>query len=108
MVPFFPKIIANRAITVYLVSLALVSVFFVGYRMLWGYVLFGIIWVTGFFLLTNRWSETWRVYPEKRFVRNLFYVALGIRLVWVVVSYYYYIQIPDTWQQYGLLSNASC
>lgn len=107
MVPFFPKIIANRAITVYLVSLALVSVFFVGYRMLWGYVLFGIIWVTGFFLLTNRWSETWRVYPEKRFVRNLFYVALGIRLVWVVVSYYYYIAMTGQPFEFGAADSAS-
>ena len=90
MIPFFPKVIANRAIAVYLASLALVSVFFVGYRMQWGFVLTGIIYVTGFFLLTNRWSETWRVFPEKRFVRNLFYMALGIRLAWVFISYYYY------------------
>ena len=91
MIPFFPKVVAKRAIIVYLVSLSLVSVLYVGYMMKWGYVLMGILWVVGFFVLTNRWSETWRVQPEKRFALNLFYVALGIRLIWVIASYNYYI-----------------
>lgn len=92
MIPFFPKVIAHRAIAVYLISLSLVSIFFVGYRISWGYVLLGFFWVTGFFLLTANWSDTWRMYPEKQFVRYLFYAALGIRLVWVIASYYFYIQ----------------
>lgn len=92
MIPFFPKNIAHRAIAVYLISLSLVSIFFVGYRISWGYALLGLIGVMGFFLLTANWSATWRVYPEKQFVRFLFYTALGIRLVWVIASYYFYIQ----------------
>ncbi len=90
MVPFFPKTIANRAIAIYVVSLCLVSVFFMGYRMLWGYVLLGLFCVLGFFVFTNHWSETWRVFSEKRYIKNLFWTALGIRIVWVFVSYYYY------------------
>lgn len=92
MIPFFPKNIAHRAIAVYLISLSLVSIFFVGYRISWGYALLGLIGVMGFFLLTANWSAAWRVYPEKQFVRFLFYTALGIRLVWVIASYYFYIQ----------------
>ena len=90
MIPFFPKVIAKRGIAVYLIALSLVSFFYVGYMMKWGYVLMGILWVAGFFLLTNRWSETWRVIPEKKFVKRLFWVAFGIRLIWVISSYYYY------------------
>ena len=92
MVPYFPQKIAHRAIFVYLISLSLVSVFFVGYPMLWEFILLGILWVTGFFLLTNRLTETWRIYPEKEFVKKLFWIAVGLRLVWVIISYFYYIQ----------------
>ena len=90
MVPFFPKTIANRAIAIYVASLCLVSVIFMGYRMLWGYVLMSIFCVLGFFVFTNHWSEKWRMFSEKRFIKNLFWAALGLRLVWVFVSYYYY------------------
>ena len=90
MVPFFPRTIANRAIAMYVVSLCLVSLFFMGYRMLWGYVLLGLFSVLGFFVFTNHWSEGWRGFPKKRYVRTLFWTALGIRLVWVFISYYYY------------------
>ena len=90
MVPFFPKVIANRAIIFYLISLSLVSVVFVGYMMRWGYILLGLLWVSGFFVLTNRWTETWRVLPEKEFVRRIFWIAVAIRLIWVVFSYYFY------------------
>lgn len=101
MIPYFPKKIAHRGIAVYLVSLSLVSVFFVGYTMLWEYILLGIIWVTGFFLLTNRWTETWRVYPEKEFVKKLFWIAVGLRLVWVLFSYYYYTQTTGQPFEFG-------
>lgn len=101
MVPFFPKVVAHRAIAIYLLALSLVSIFFVGYLMPWGYVVLGILWVTGFFLLTNRWSESWRVIPEKRFVRNLFWVAFGIRIVWVVVSYFYYTEATGQPFEFG-------
>ena len=91
MVPYFPRNIAYRAITVYLISLAIVSVVFYRYMMLWGYVVLGITWTVGFFMLTEKWSYEWRALSEKRFLRNLFLAALIIRLVWVVVSYFYYI-----------------
>lgn len=92
MIPFFPSVISKRAIVVYLIALSLVSVVFVGYMMQWVYILLGILWVTGFFVLTNRWTETWRVLPEKTFVRRIFWVAVTIRLIWVVASYFFYIR----------------
>lgn len=90
MIPFFPQTIAKRAIAVYLIALSLVSIVFVGYVMSWTYILLGVFWVTGFFLLTSKWTMTWKVMPDKAFVKRLFWVAVSIRLVWVVVSYYYY------------------
>ena len=52
MVPYFPRRVASNAIITYLVALAIVSVVFFRYIMLWGYIVLGITWVAGFFLLT--------------------------------------------------------
>jgi hypothetical protein len=91
MVPYFPRKVATNAIITYLISLAIVSVVFFRYIMLWGYIVLGISWVTFFFLMTEKWSVGWRNMTEKRFVRNLFQAAVIIRLAWVIVSYFYYI-----------------
>jgi len=91
MIPYFPKKIAMRAIAVYLISLALVSVVYLDYAMSFMYIAMGIAWVTGFFLLTQKWSMEWRVLSDKRYVRNLFQAAVILRLAWVVISYFYYI-----------------
>ena len=91
MVPYFPRKVATNAIVTYLISLAIVSVVFFRYIMLWGYIVLGISWVTFFFLMTEKWSVGWRNLTEKGFVRNLFQAAVIIRLAWVIVSYFYYI-----------------
>ena len=59
MIPFFPKQISYRAIIVYLISLALVSVFYFQYAMSFGYMVLGVVCVVGFFLLTNSWTQGW-------------------------------------------------
>ena len=91
MVPYFPRKIASNAIITYLVSLAIVSVVFFRYIMLWGYIVLGITWVVGFFLLTEKWSVEWRHLPEKMYLKYLFQAATIIRLVWVVASYFFYL-----------------
>jgi hypothetical protein len=91
MVPYFPRKIASNAIITYLVALAIVSVVFFRYIMLWGYIVLGITWVLGFFLLTEKWSVEWRHLPEKMYLKYLFQAAIIIRLVWVVASYFFYL-----------------
>lgn len=90
MVPYFPRKVATNAIIVYLISLAIVSVFFFRYAMLLGYVVLGISWVTAFFLMTERLSNQWRIIPEKYYLRYLFEAAVLFRLAWVVITYFYY------------------
>ena len=53
MVPYFPRKIASNAIITYLVALAIVSVVFFRYIMLWGYIVLGITWVVGFCCLAG-------------------------------------------------------
>ena len=90
MVPYFPRKVAYRAIITYLISLAIVSVVFFRFMMLWGYIVLGIAWVLGFFLVTSSLSIRWRTIPQKYYLRYMFEGAVVLRLVWVVISYFYY------------------
>ena len=90
MIPFFPKQIATKGIYLYLGVLVAVTLFFHRYAMGIEYIAMGIVWVVGFFLLTAYCSRKWEEIPEKKFIRNLVLVALGLRIVWVFFSYVFY------------------
>ena len=95
MVPFFPKQISNRAIFVYVAALVVVSVVFMSYAMQFGYIALGFMWVLGFFLIVSYCTKAWGKVKvsEKVFVKNLFWTALALRVIWVIVSYFFYIEI---------------
>ena len=90
MVPFFPKQIASKAIYLYLGALVAVTVVFFRYSMQLTYVLMGIAWVVGFFLLVPLCSRKWKDLPQKEYVTNLALTALGLRVAWVCFSYIFY------------------
>lgn len=92
MLSFFPKQIALQAILVYLAALVSVSLFFSGYSMQFGYMVLGFTFVTGFFLTTQHCTQSWDHRSSKQVVRDLFFLAICLRLIWVVASYFYYIQ----------------
>ena len=92
MLQFFPKQISFQAIIVYLSALVLISVFYFGYAMGLGYMALGITCAVGFFLLTSYYSKYWKDIPAKWYVQRLFTLAVALRLVWVVASYFYYIR----------------
>lgn len=91
MIPYFPKQITNKAITVYMVALIVISLVFYSYAIPLVYIFLGITFVTGFFLLVNRFTQDWRSVKANAFEGRLFTLAILLRLVWVVVSYFYYI-----------------
>ena len=91
MIPYFPKAIANKGLTLYLISLALVSVAFMNYAMEIMWVVLGLAEVALFFLLSNNLSTKWGGLPAKQFIKNIFWIALGLRVIWVVFSYYFYL-----------------
>ena len=101
MIPYFPKQIASRAILVYVASLTLVSVFFFRHAMSFWYMLLGFVFVVGFFVLTNVCSMEWKDIREGLFLRYIFFIALSIRIVWVVASYYYYNAYTGSSFEYG-------
>ena len=93
MVSFLPRQISMRAIIVYLLALALVSLAFPNYAMKMIFVIMGCVWVIGFFIIVEFSTTKWRNRPEKHFIQHLFVVSLALRLIWVVFSYFYYIQL---------------
>ncbi len=89
MIPYFPKQITYRAIIVYLASLTVVSLMYFDFAMSAKYIILGLIWVLGFFFLTNYLTKTWDRNRYIDFASRLFIIALALRLVWVVFFYYY-------------------
>ena len=91
MIPFLPKQIASKAIVLYFIALGAVTFLYFSHAMNLVYIIMGIVWVVGFFLLTSLCSRKWKEIPQKRFLINLALFAIGLRLVWVVFSYFFYI-----------------
>jgi hypothetical protein len=51
----------------------------------------GVMWVVGFFLLSNYCSKKYQEIPQAAFLRNIFLIALGLRWAWCIFSYIYYL-----------------
>ena len=91
MVPFFPKIIANKGLVLYVVSLLAVSIAFNSFAMPFMWMVLGVIEVSLFFGLAPKLSKEWQSKSVNDFVRNLFWIAVLLRVVWVVFSYFFYV-----------------
>lgn len=87
-VPYFPKQVALKAISVFLIALTIISIVYFDYRMSLRFIILSLIWVLGFFCFSNYLTNTWRNKKGKDFVSGLFIVALLLRLLWVVYFYY--------------------
>lgn len=90
MLTFFPKLFSTRSIICYVVTLALVSIFFMSYAMPFQFMLFGLIPVLIFFIYANQLTMKWQRFSQTVFTKKLFVTALVIRLVYVIFIYFYY------------------
>lgn len=90
MVPFFPHQVSQRAVLVYVISLVVVSIVFVSYAMGVGYIALGCMWVFSFFFLVSRCSKGWQSITDNLYLEYIILIALALRIVWVVASYYFY------------------
>ncbi len=91
MIPYLPNKIATTAIALYLGVLAAVTFFFYRYAMSVDFILIGIMWVVGFFLLSAFCTRKWMDISQKALLRNLFITALALRWAWAIFAYFYYI-----------------
>lgn len=90
MVSFFPKIIADKGLILYVISLLAVSIAFYSFAMPFMWMVLGVIEVSLFFCLAPKLSKEWRSKSVRDFTRNLFWIAVLLRVVWVVFSYFFY------------------
>ena len=90
MVPFFPKVFANKGILIYFISLIAVSLLFFRYAMGIEFIILGAMWVVGFFLLSASLTKKWLRTSRREFEWSVFWLALGLRVAWVVFSYFFY------------------
>lgn len=101
MVPFFPKIIANKGLVLYVFCLLAVSVAFNSFAMPFMWMVLGVVEVSLFFGLAPKLSKEWQSKSVKDFARNLFWIAVLLRVVWVVFSYYFYLSQTGQPFEYG-------
>lgn len=81
---------------IYLLALASVSIIFYSHAMQVGYIILGCFWVFSFFYLAVLCSKEWRAVPERVYVEYVFVLALVLRCLWVIVSYYFYESVTGT------------
>lgn len=90
MIPFFPRQIATKGIYIYLGAMTVITIFFFRHAMSIDYIIMGVVWVVGFFLLSNYFSQKWKDIPNKKILTYLFLVAIALRLFWVFFSYIFF------------------
>lgn len=86
---FFPMDITKKGIMVYIVSMVLVSFFFISHILPWWLWVFGIVSVVMFFLGSNYLTKLWYNTPEKKFAQKLFLWAFAIRALYAIIIYYF-------------------
>lgn len=101
MVPYFPKQISLRAVSIYLISLITIYVMYISYSMSIEYIIIGILSVFSFFFFSSSWTQKWAGLTEKKFVEQVFIYALLFRLIWVLFSYFYYQSVNGSPFEYG-------
>ncbi len=84
------RYISIYGVGVYLLALLVISVVFRDHAMELEWVLWGIGEVLFFFVFTTIFYPRWKNDEPKVFWQKVFWIALAIRLLYVVFSYYYF------------------
>lgn len=90
MLNYFPKYFTTRAIYLYIASMLTILLFYPSKTMEWYYYIISIVSAIGFFYFANQLIKQWSNLPEKKFLKKLFITAFSIRLIWVIISYWFY------------------
>ena len=89
-VGFVPHSITNTAIITYFAAIFACTLLYSGHILNWKWWIFGIVSVVGFFYYANIQSKVWIKMRPISFTKKLFWSALALRVVWVLVSYWLY------------------
>lgn len=87
---FVPKSITNTAMGTYLAAIFCCTVLYSSYMLELRWWIFGLVEAIGFFYYTNINTKTWYKMRSLSFEKKLFWSALILRVVWVLISYLLY------------------
>ncbi|MBR1809832.1 MAG: glycosyltransferase family 39 protein [Paludibacteraceae bacterium] len=87
---FIPRYFTNKAMALYALLLVAVALLFRHYPMPWFGWVWGMVSVLGFFYYSSGLTLLWSRYSPKYFLKRLFWTAFIIRVVYVVISYFFY------------------
>ena len=90
MLTYFPNSMARKSMTTYFVTLAVISLLFLSKVLPFVMILFGVVAVVTFFYFSNDLTKRWRSLHPKVFVKKLFWTGLIVRLLYMVVAYFFY------------------
>jgi 4-amino-4-deoxy-L-arabinose transferase-like glycosyltransferase len=93
MLDYFPKFFTSKAIYLYIVLVIVVSLYFNNYIMPFTWWVFGLVEVIGFFFLSNHLTKKWSSCSQKLFLKRIFLISLFIRILWVIFSYIFYLEM---------------
>ena len=91
-----PKRISDISMGTYFLALMACTLLYRSHILDWKWWIFGIISVVGFFYFANRQTKLWINTRPMAFTKKLFWTALALRVVWVLVSYFLYNQWTGT------------
>ena len=87
---FIPKSVTSTAMLTYVAAMMCCNILYASQMLAWQWWFFGVIEVLGFFYFANRLSKLWFHLKPIHFTQKLFWIALFLRLLWVVISYFLY------------------
>ena len=87
---FIPKRVTSWAMLTYVAAIFCCNVLFASHMLAWQWWFFGAIEVLGFFYLANRLSRGWFHLKPLHFTQKVFWIALFLRALWIVISYVLY------------------
>lgn len=96
MLSYFPKYFTSKAISLYFGVLLLSNIIFINHVLNYKWWIFGIIEAVSFFYFANHLTRKWFGFSEKRFIKKLFVSAFLVRVIWVVISYFFYMSVTGT------------
>ncbi|NLI72364.1 MAG: hypothetical protein GX361_06480 [Bacteroidales bacterium] len=101
MLNYFPKYFTQRAIGLYFISLLGVTLIFFNNSMNVLWMVFGAVAAVGFFYYANSLTKKWSKLSPKTFQKRLLYTSVGLRLAWVIFSYFFYIHMNAEPYEFG-------
>lgn len=90
MINYFPKYFTNRAVSLYFITLILVSIAFYQFHMEFIWFAWGIVEVLLFFIMVPYIIKNWNRISPKQFERRLFWTTFTISLIYTIFTYFLY------------------